>query len=456
MPSSHLKSISRKLKTNMNSNLKLKQDSPHPHRILVTGGAGFIGSNLVRLLVREKNVSVINLDKLTYAGNLESLSDLADEPNYTFVQVDLCDADAVRECMEAHRPDAVMHLAAESHVDRSIDGPGEFIQSNVIGTFNLLQASLAYWRSLPEAGCEKVETCDEARQRGDRPRESVGPEGVAEEGALGALKEQSEKVDKPSDLNAFTPSYASNPGSASDLPTKESFRFLHVSTDEVYGSLEADAAGFSETTAYDPHSPYSASKAASDHLARAWAGTYGLPVLVTNCSNNYGPYQFPEKLIPVVILKCLRGESIPVYGKGENIRDWLYVTDHAEALYTVLTKGRVGETYNIGGNNERQNIDLIKMICEIVGEEFQSDQPSSMEHPASKSYQDLITFVTDRPGHDMRYAIDARKIRDELGWEPKEDFKSGFRKTVQWYLENTDWWQNILSGDYQLDRLGKS
>ncbi len=450
-------------------------------KILVTGGSGFIGSNLVRLLVEEKGESVINLDKLTYAGNAESLADLDGNPNYTFEQVDLCDAAALSAVFAKHKPDCVMHLAAESHVDRSIDGPGEFIQTNIVGTFNLLQASLQYWRSL-EAGCAKVETC-----------ESV-------------------KANEPSDLNTFIPSHASNAGPSSDLstlepsdlPTQKSFRFLHVSTDEVYGSLASDAPGFSETHAYDPHSPYSASKAASDHLARSWADTYGLPVLVTNCSNNYGPYQFPEKLIPVVILKCLRGEPIPVYGKGENIRDWLYVTDHAEALYAVVTKGRVGETYNIGGNNERQNIELVKMICGLMDdavrqnvdgkhdsvcpegttargalraakeqlapggmtsassavEDQSSDSKSQVSdlksQPSNKSLQDLITFVTDRPGHDMRYAIDPTKIRDELGWEPKEDFASGFRKTVKWYLDNREWTDRILSGDYKLDRLGKS
>ena len=382
-------------------------------KILVTGGSGFIGSNLVRLLVEEKGESVINLDKLTYAGNAESLADLDGNPNYCFKQVDLCDATALAEVFSKHQPDAVMHLAAESHVDRSIDGPGEFIQTNIVGTFNLLQASLAYWRSLPAGGT-----------------------------------------------------------SSASSATKETFRFLHVSTDEVYGSLASDAPGFSETHAYDPHSPYSASKAASDHLARSWADTYGLPVLVTNCSNNYGPYQFPEKLIPVVILKCLRGEPIPIYGKGENIRDWLYVTDHAEALYTVVTKGRVGETYNIGGNNERQNIELVRTLCQLMDEFRQSpdygflindsgadekSQSSAIKNQEShKSYEELITFVTDRPGHDMRYAIDPTKIRDELGWEPKEDFESGFRKTVLWYLNNKDWWQSILSGDYKLDRLGKS
>ena len=390
-------------------------------KILVTGGSGFIGSNLVRLLVEEKGESVINLDKLTYAGNAESLADLDGNPNYTFEQVDLCDAAALSAVFAKHKPDAVMHLAAESHVDRSIDGPGEFIQTNIVGTFNLLQAALGYWKSLPSQ--------------------------------VSALKSQ---------------------------PSQETFRFLHVSTDEVYGSLSSDAPGFSETHAYDPHPPYSASKAASDHLARAWADTYGLPVLVTNCSNNYGPYQFPEKLIPVVILKCLRGEPIPVYGKGENIRDWLYVTDHAEALYAVLTKGRVGETYNIGGNNERQNIELVRTLCQLMDELNESgnvDEPSNLptlppshaskagpepsdlatfkpSHPLG--YERLITFVTDRPGHDMRYAIDPAKIRDELGWEPKEDFESGFRKTVKWYLENREWTDHILSGDYKLDRLGKS
>ena len=416
-------------------------------KILVTGGSGFIGSNLVRLLVEEKGESVINLDKLTYAGNSESLVDLEGNPNYCFEEVDLCDAAALSAVFAKHQPDAVMHLAAESHVDRSIDGPGEFIQTNIVGTFNLLQASLAYWRSLPEAGCANVGMC------------------------------QSGNVDTSSDLNTFIPSHASNAGSPSHQPSQETFRFLHVSTDEVYGSLAPDAPGFSETHAYDPHSPYSASKAASDHLARSWADTYGLPVLVTNCSNNYGPYQFPEKLIPVVILKCLRGEPIPVYGKGENIRDWLYVTDHAEALYSVVTKGRVGETYNIGGNNERTNLELVQSLCRLMDEQIGSGRSNiedgdtqspisdipSPESEASasstqgpKSFQDLITFVTDRPGHDMRYAIDPTKIRDELGWEPKEDFKSGFRKTVKWYLDNREWTDRILNGDYKLDRLGNA
>ena len=346
-------------------------------RIFVTGGSGFIGSNLVRLLVDQGN-EVLNLDKLTYAGNASSLSDLADCDLYQFEKIDICELEGLRLLFGKHKPDAVMHLAAESHVDRSIDGPESFVQTNVVGTFSLLQASLDYWRGLSD-------------------RE------------------------------------------------KDAFRFLNVSTDEVYGSLTEDAPAFCETTSYDPHSPYSASKASADHLVRAWGDTYGLPVIVTNCSNNYGPYQFPEKLIPVVILKCLQGEPIPVYGNGGNVRDWLYVEDHAEALRTVLTQGQIGETYNIGGNNERQNIELVRAICRMM-DEFA---------PRAQGYELLIHFVTDRPGHDQRYAIDASKIRDELGWEPKEDFESGFRKTVLWYLENQEWWQRILSGDYQLERLGR-
>lgn len=340
---------------------------------------------------------MLNLDALTYAGNPHSLADIADNPRYSFAQVDICDAAAVSAAFTDFQPDWVMHLAAESHVDRSIDGPGTFVQTNVIGTFNLLQAALAYWKELPSASQSKVES---------------------------------------SSLNL---------NSKLKPATKQRFRFLHVSTDEVYGSLGAEGL-FSETTPYDPHSPYSASKAASDHLARAWADTYGLPVLVTNCSNNYGPFQFPEKLIPVVILKALHSEAIPVYGKGENIRDWLYVGDHADALYTVITKGTIGETYNIGGYNERTNLDLVKLLCGLLDElSPRSD---------GKPYAEQITFVTDRPGHDLRYAIDASKIKNELGWTPKQDHESGFRKTVKWYLDNTTWTENILSGDYQLERLG--
>lgn len=354
---------------------------------------------------------VLNVDALTYAGNLASLSDIESSPTYQFAQVDITNAAAIDATVADYQPDAIMHLAAESHVDRSIDGPGQFIQTNVIGTFNLLQSSLKHYRSL---------------------------EGDA----------------------------------------KDRFRFLHVSTDEVYGSL-GDEGLFSETTPYDPHSPYSASKASSDHLARAWQDTYGLPVIVTNCSNNYGPYQFPEKLIPVVILKCLRGEPIPVYGKGENIRDWLYVEDHCRALLTVIEKGTPGETYNIGGNNEQRNIDLVHLICNLMDELCpkvpsppdtgerarvrgkESKTPLSTsggegQGEGEKGHSQLISFVTDRPGHDLRYAIDAGKIKRDLGWEPIETFETGFRKTVRWYLDNQPWWQNILSGDYQLDRLGTS
>jgi len=361
-----------------------------PLRILITGGAGFIGSNLVRMALTQGH-QVLNVDALTYAGNLNSLADVADHPSYQFARIDITDASAVDRAVADYAPDAIMHLAAESHVDRSIDGPGQFIQTNVVGTYNLLQASLEYWRSL-------------SSHAGDR------------------------------------------------------FRFLHVSTDEVYGSLGPEGK-FTERTPYDPHSPYSASKASSDHLARAWHDTYGLPVLVTNCSNNYGPYQFPEKLIPVVILKCLRGEPIPVYGKGDNIRDWLYVDDHCEALLEVATKGTPGETYNIGGNNEMRNIDLVRLLCDLMDElsprpPITKNQVPSTKNQEHKKHSSLITFVTDRPGHDARYAIDASKIKRELGWSPQQGRETGFRKTVEWYLDNQAWWQQILSGDYQLERLG--
>ncbi|MDA9830241.1 dTDP-glucose 4,6-dehydratase [Akkermansiaceae bacterium] len=345
-------------------------------RLLITGGAGFIGSNLVRKLVGDGH-QVLNVDKLTYAGNRHSLNDLQEAENHQWRIIDIVDASEVDKAFEDFQPDAVMHLAAESHVDRSIDGPDAFVQTNVVGTLNLLQSALKHWRSLSE----------EAQQ---------------------------------------------------------TFRFLHVSTDEVYGSL-GDTGAFTETTPYDPHSPYSASKASSDHLARAWKDTYGLPVLVTNCSNNYGPYQFPEKLIPVVILKALNGESIPVYGKGENVRDWLQVEDHCEALIEVVTRGIPGETYNIGGNNEMRNIDLVRLLCKILDE--------LRPQKNGRSYQDQITFVTDRPGHDMRYAIDASKIKRELGWEPRHTAASGFKETVQWYLQHRDWWQGILNRSYSMERL---
>jgi dTDP-glucose 4,6-dehydratase len=348
-------------------------------RLFITGGAGFIGTNLVQLAHRLGH-EILVVDKLTYAGNRLSQANLEGKSGYQFLRADICDASAMSAALVSFKPDAIMHLAAESHVDRSIDGPGDFIATNVTGTFQLLQSSLGYWRGL--------------------------------------TGEQ-----------------------------KEKFRFLHVSTDEVFGSLGPNDSAFSETTPYNPHSPYSASKASSDHLARAWMDTYGLPVVVTNCSNNYGPYQFPEKLIPVVILKCLRGEAIPVYGKGENIRDWLYVDDHARALLAAIEKGRPGHTYCIGGDNERRNIDLVKLLCSLL-DEFRP-------RADGKPHESAITYVTDRPGHDLRYAIDARRARAELGWAPQENFESGFRKTVRWYLDNPAWVQGILNGSYRLERLGK-
>ncbi|ELB2889216.1 dTDP-glucose 4,6-dehydratase [Vibrio parahaemolyticus] len=350
-------------------------------KILVTGGAGFIGSAVVRHIIRDTQDSVVNLDKLTYAGNLESLVDVADSDRYYFEQVDICDRTELDRVFSEHQPDMVMHLAAESHVDRSIDGPAAFIETNVMGTYHLLEAARQYWSNLEEAD-------------------------------------------------------------------KSAFRFHHISTDEVYGDLEGTDDLFTETTSYAPSSPYSASKASSDHLVRAWQRTYGLPTLVTNCSNNYGPYHFPEKLIPLMILNALDGKPLPVYGDGMQIRDWLFVEDHARALYKVVTEGLVGETYNIGGHNEKANIEVVKTICALL-EELRPEKPAGVE-----TYESLITFVTDRPGHDVRYAIDATKIAQELGWTPAETFESGIRKTVEWYLNNPQWWQRVLDGSYSLERLG--
>jgi dTDP-glucose 4,6-dehydratase len=359
-------------------------------KILVTGVAGFIGSNLAQNLIEHTTHHVVGIDKLTYAGNLQSLGSIQDHPRFEFFQADICDTDTITRIADQSQPDGVMHLAAESHVDRSIDGPEAFIQTNIVGTFRLLQVFRDYFEKLTGT-------------------------------------------------------------------KRDRFRFLHISTDEVFGSLGATDAGFSETTSYDPHSPYSASKAASDHLVRAWHDTYGLPILLTNCSNNYGPYQFPEKLIPVTILKAMRGESIPVYGTGENIRDWLYVGDHADALLTVLESGVTGQTYNIGGNNERTNLELVRMLCGILDQELPIEENphiANSPNPNLTKYEELITFVSDRPGHDLRYAIDAGKIREQLGWSPREGAEEGFRKTVRWYLDNQQWWESILSGSYQLARQG--
>jgi dTDP-glucose 4,6-dehydratase len=347
-------------------------------KIIITGGAGFIGSSLTRLLLSNSEHEVLVLDKLTYAGNLDSLAPVQSEEGYRFSQTDICDQSALKSVYEDFKPDAIMHLAAESHVDRSIDGPGEFIQTNIVGTSTLLQVTLSYWKSLT-------------------------------------------------------------------LEQQNKFRFHHISTDEVYGELGATGL-FTETTPYSPNSPYSASKASSDHLVRAWHHTYGLPVLITNCSNNYGPYHFPEKLIPLVILNALDGKALPVYGKGEQVRDWLYVDDHARALRIVLEKGQVGQTYNIGGHNEKQNIEVVKAICQHLDELRPRED--------GKAYEQQITFVQDRPGHDLRYAIDASKIQRELGWTPSETFESGLRKTVQWYLDNKTWWERVRSGVYQGERLG--
>ncbi|MBU3005728.1 dTDP-glucose 4,6-dehydratase [Paraglaciecola arctica] len=349
---------------------------------LVTGGAGFIGSAVVRELVNNSLHNVINIDKLTYAGNLESLQGIENSGRYTFIHADICDADKMDAVFAKHKPDIIMHLAAESHVDRSIDGPAEFIQTNIVGTFNLLNSAKKYWSTLSEE-------------------------------------------------------------------LKAKFRFHHISTDEVYGDLDGTDDMFTETTSYSPSSPYSASKASSDHLVRAWYRTYDLPVVITNCSNNYGPFHFPEKLIPLTILNALEGKPLPIYGQGTQIRDWLYVEDHARALIKVATQGSLGETYNIGGHNEKQNIEVVKTICAIL-EELKPQKPIGLGN-----YVDLITFVTDRPGHDLRYAIDASKIDKELGWTPLETFESGLRKTVEWYLTNTNWWQRVRSGKYQGERLGQ-
>ncbi|MFW1945800.1 dTDP-glucose 4,6-dehydratase [Acinetobacter guillouiae] len=348
-------------------------------KILITGGAGFIGSAVVRNIILNTQNEVLNIDKLTYAGNLESLVEVDQNPRYQFKQIDICNANALTEAFQTFKPNLVMHLAAESHVDRSIDGPAEFITTNIVGTYTLLEVARKYWAALDEK-------------------------------------------------------------------SRENFKFHHISTDEVYGDLEGTTNLFTETTSYAPSSPYSASKASSDHLVRAWQRTYGLPTIVTNCSNNYGPYHFPEKLIPLVILNALDGKPLPIYGQGNQIRDWLYVEDHARALLKVVTEGVVGETYNIGGHNEKQNIEVVKTICNILDEL----KPQANNQP----YETLITFVKDRPGHDLRYAIDATKIAQELDWKPIETFETGIQKTVEWYLNNLDWCRRVQDGSYQRERLG--
>lgn len=355
-------------------------------KILVTGGAGFIGSAVIRHIIEHTADEVVNVDKLTYAGNLESLVTVSDNDRYHFEQVDICNLLELDRIFKLHNPDIVMHLAAESHVDRSIDGPSEFIETNIVGTYTLLEATRAYWLGLTDK-----------------------------------LKSQ--------------------------------FRFHHISTDEVYGDLEGPEDLFTETTSYAPSSPYSASKAASDHLVRAWLRTYGLPTVITNCSNNYGPFHFPEKLIPLMILNALDGKGLPVYGNGQQIRDWLHVEDHARALYLVATTGEIGETYNIGGHNEKANIDVVKTICKLL-EELVPDNCNSKASGKVDGFAGLIEFVTDRPGHDVRYAIDASKIEKELDWTPVETFESGIRKTVIWYLENKTWWNRVLDGSYSRERLG--
>lgn len=350
-------------------------------KILVTGGAGFIGSAVIRHIINDTQDSVINVDKLTYAGNLDSLASISDNERYVFEQVDICNRTELDRIFSEYEPDAVMHLAAESHVDRSIDGPAAFIETNIVGTYTLLEAARSYWNQL-------------------------------------------------------------------DSDKKAAFRFHHISTDEVYGDLEGTHDLFTEETSYEPSSPYSASKASSDHLVRAWLRTYGLPTIVTNCSNNYGPFHFPEKLIPLMILNALDGKPLPVYGDGMQIRDWLFVEDHARALYKVVTEGKVGETYNIGGHNEKANIEVVKTICSLL-DELVPNKPRGVTY-----YHDLITFVKDRPGHDVRYAIDASKIQQELDWVPEESFETGIRKTLEWYLANKSWWSRVLDGSYSSDRLG--
>ena len=351
-------------------------------KILVTGGAGFIGSAVIRQLLANSSLTIVNVDLLTYAGNIESLPLKKNDDSFIFEKVDICDFSSLKKVVKKYKPTYIMHLAAESHVDRSIDGPSDFINTNITGTFNLLEAVRHHYDNL-----------DKAQQ--------------------------------------------------------EQFRFHHISTDEVYGDLKGTNDLFTEETPYAPSSPYSASKAASDHLVRAWGRTYGLPIIITNCSNNYGPYHFPEKLIPHVILNAIHGKPLPIYGDGMQTRDWLYVEDHAKALIKVITEGKIGQTYNIGGHNEKTNLEVVKAICDLM-EELAPEKPIGV-----KSYRDLITFVKDRPGHDVRYAIDASKIKRELRWMPEETFETGLRKTVQWYLDNRQWWERVLSGAYRLERLGK-
>jgi len=350
-------------------------------KFLITGGAGFIGSAVIRYLINDLGHEVVNVDKLTYAGNLESLTSVIKSPNYIFEKADVCDEKNIKRVFEKHSPDKVMHLAAESHVDRSIDGPAEFIQTNIVGTYVMLEVARQYWLKLPEK-------------------------------------------------------------------RKNAFRFHHISTDEVYGDLDDSNTLFTEETSYAPSSPYSASKASADHLVRAWNRTYSFPVVITNCSNNYGSHQFPEKLIPLIILNAIAGKALPIYGKGKQIRDWLHVDDHARALVKVVLEGDDGETYNIGGHNEKTNIEVVKVLCSIL-DEMMPDHPSGIER-----YEELITYVADRPGHDMRYAIDSSKMETELGWKPNETFESGMRKTVAWYLNNKAWWQRVQDGSYQGERLG--